>query len=189
MRISKSRYRSKISLALSVDAPLLSTASAQRRNSGYRPPCPVSRSLSISLCERFSRLPSGPTRASTNSGKSLLTLGKDVYRHVVGCEHPDLHHVGVRHGDAAIGPVVAAIVVRVVPQLVRQTVDHDRAAAVPVPCPRALQIQRVRVRHLDREEVVAAGIAALEAVAAFGRAEVSGALLLSHRAQAERDVI
>src|ERR1700730_778416 len=168
MRMSQSRYRSEMSLALSVAAPLLSTASAQRRNSGYRPPCPVSRSLSISLCERFSRLPLGPTRASTNSEKSLLTLGQDVDRHVVGCEHPDLHHVGVRHGDAAIGPVVVAIVVRVVLQQVRQTVDHDRAAGIPVPCPRPLQILRIRVRHLDREEVVAPGIAALEGGGPFG---------------------
>src|SRR5436853_198769 len=125
---------------------------------------------------------------STNAEKSLLTASrKDVDRRVVGCEHPDLHHVGVRHGDTAIGPVVVAVVVRVVLQLVRQTVDHDRAAAVPVPCARALQVLLVRVRDLDREKVVAARIAPLEAVAPLGRTEVSGALLLSHRAQTEGD--
>ena len=72
--MSKSLWRSKISLASSVGAPELSTASAQRRNRGYRPPWPESRSLSSSPWERFSRLPRGPTRASTNSETSLFTV-------------------------------------------------------------------------------------------------------------------
>src|SRR5437764_11103432 len=54
------------------------------------------------------------------------------------------------------------IIVGIVLRQVRQAVDHDRAPGVPVPGPRAPQILRVRVRHLDREEVVAAGVATPE---------------------------
>ena len=62
-------------------------------------------------------------------------------------------------------------------QLVRQAVDHDRAAGIPVVAPGVLQVRLVRVGHLDGEEEIAARIAADQAVVALRRAEVAGALL------------
>src|SRR5687768_16549183 len=53
-------------------------------------------------------------------------LRQDFDRRVVRDQQPDLQHVGVGDGDAAVGPVAAGVVGGRVFQLVRQAVDHDR---------------------------------------------------------------
>ena len=53
----------------------------------------------------------------------------------------------------------------------------------------ALHVVVVRVGNLDRQEEIAARVAAREAVAALGRAEVAGAFLGSTGIQPERDSI
>ena len=98
-------------------------------------------------------------------------------------------HVGVRDGDAAVGPVAALVIARRVLQLVRQAVDHDRAAGVPAVAAGVLDVVVVGVGDLDREEVVAAGIAAGQAIVAFGRAEIAFALLVADGIQPERDLV
>ena len=73
-------------------------------------------------------------------------------------------------------------------QRVRQAVDHDAAAGFASDCAGRAPDRVVRVGHLDREEVVAARIAARQIVGAFGRAEVPRALLLADGVQSERDL-
>src|SRR6186713_2948454 len=104
-------------------------------------------------------------------------LRQDFDGRVIWDEEPDFEHVGVRYGNAAIRPVAALIVARIVLQLVGQAVDHDGAAAVPVIAPGVLYVRFVGVRDLHREEEVAAGIAAHEAVGALWRTEVASAFL------------
>src|SRR5580700_4575961 len=104
MRRSKSRYFSKINRVSSRSPPELSTASAHLRNSGYKPPWPESRSLAISCCERYSRLPLGATRASTSSEERIVVstqhLRIDIDRDVVQSAHPHFDHIRIGQGDA-----------------------------------------------------------------------------------------
>src|SRR5688500_11302516 len=115
-----------MTLASSISLPELSTASAHLRNRVYRPPWLASRSLATSAWDRFSRLPLGVTRAWTASGRAILAsiaplcgtagaavaraypqtlLGPDADGRVAIGHQPDLDHVRVGDGDAAIGPV------------------------------------------------------------------------------------
>src|SRR6185437_12215525 len=155
------------------------------------PPCPESRSFSISACERFSRLPRGPTRASMNSESTTLLsmLGKDIDRRAVAGEEPYLDHVGVGDGDAAVGPVIVLVVPGGVLQAVRQPVDHDRAAGLPVVHARTLGVLGVGVRDLNGQEVIAARIAPRQAVPALRSAEIAVALLRSDRLEAKRNFV
>src|SRR5271167_5157761 len=151
MRKSKSRYFSNIKRASSISLPELSTASAHLRNKGYKPPWPESSSLAISCCDRCSKLPFGATRASTISddrievSTQLLFLRVDIDRNIILRAHPHFDHVGVRQGDAAIGPVVRRIIRRRVCGRVRKSMDHDGAARSPAVLMRALRVLFVGV--------------------------------------------
>src|SRR5689334_2972757 len=159
------------------------TASAHLRNSWYRPPARESSSFSISACDRFSRLPRGPMRASTKSGMTILVskaipsihlgpygtgkctrrggteaLRLDVDRNVVRRHHPDFHHVRVGDGDATIRPVLSGVVVRGMARIVRHAVDHDGTAGLPAIAAGAAQILVVGIRDLDRQEEIAARV-------------------------------
>src|SRR5580692_1490076 len=178
MRKSKSRYFSNINRASSISLPELSTASAHLRNKEYKPPWPESRSLAISCCDRCSKLPLGATRASTISDDRIevstqhLFLWVDIDRNIVLRAHPHFDHVGVRQGDAAIGPVVRRIIRRRMFGGVRKSVNHDGAAGRPAIFMRALLILLVRVGDLNGKKELAARIAPSQEVAAFRRSEI-----------------
>src|SRR5277367_3340497 len=195
MRRSKSRYFSNISRASSISLPELSTASAHLRNRGYRPPWPESKSFAISCCDRCSKLPLGATRASTMSDERIevstrhLFLRVDIDRNIVLRAHPHLDHIGVREGDAAIGPVVRFIVRRRVFRGVGKSVNHDGAAGRPAFFVRALLVLFIGVGHLKGQKKIAARVTAREEVTAFRRSKIALALLLSHRAQSQLDTV
>src|SRR5882724_963970 len=178
IRRSKSLYFSKMRRVSSRVLPELRTASAHLRNSGYRPPWPESSSLAISCWERCSRLPFGPTRASTMSDDRIeastqhLFLGIDIDRNIVLGAHPHFDHIGVRERYAAVGPVIRLIIRRRVVRRVGETVDHDGAAGSPAFPVRPQFVLLVRVGDLNGEKVVAAGIAPRQEVMALGRPEV-----------------
>src|SRR5260370_33256385 len=128
---SKSRYFSHIRRGSSMWLPELSTASAHLRNKGYRPPCPESSNLAISCCERCSRLPLGATRASTMSDDRIVVstrhlLRIDIDGNVVWGAHPHFDHIGIRQGDASIGPVIRLVIRRWMFRRVGKAVDPDR---------------------------------------------------------------
>src|SRR5271155_5244882 len=146
MRKSKSRYFSNINRASSISLPELSTASAHLRNKEYKPPWPESKSFAISCCDRCSKLPLGATRASTMSDERIevstrhLFLRVDIDRNVVLRAHPKFDHVGVRQGDAAIGPVARFIIRGRVFRGVGKSVNHDGAAGRPASLLRTLLV-------------------------------------------------
>src|SRR5260370_20416719 len=136
MRRSKSRYFSNITRASAMSLPELSTASAHLRNKGYRPPCPESSNLAISCCERCSRLPLGATRASTMSDDRIVVFTRhllpiDIAVNVVWRAHPHFDHIGIRQGDAAIGPIIRLVVRRRMFRRIEEAIDHDRAPCRP----------------------------------------------------------
>src|SRR5262245_6964679 len=100
-------------------------------------------------------------------------LRTDLDRRVAFRQQPDLHHLGVGYRDAAVGPVTARIVLWWVARVVGQAVDHDSAAGCPAIAARAGYVGIVGVGDLNRQEEIAAGIAADQPVAALGRAEVA----------------
>ena len=116
----------------------------------------------------------------------LLVFTRAVYGRMsmgasVGVMQPDLQHVGVRDGDAAVRPVAVLVIGRRVTQIVGQPVNHDLAARRQPVAARALQILVVGVGDLDRQEVLAARIAPGQLVVPFGRTEVAFLLLGAHR--------
>ena len=70
-----------------------------------------------------------------------------------------------------------------------QAVDHDGAARCPSVLARTQLVGLVRIGHLNREKVLAPRVAPRKIIASLRRAEVVLALFLSHRAQAERDLV
>ena len=77
-------------------------------------------------------------------------------------------HVGVGHGDAAVGPVPALVVGRAGAAAGSAAVDHDRAARHPSRCGGPVcRSASFGIGDLDREEEVAARVAPREAVAAL----------------------
>ncbi len=65
-------------------------------------------------------------------------------RRVVFQQQPDLQHVGVGNGNAAVGPVAARVVGGRVLELVGQPMDHDRAAGIPAVAAGMLHVGFVR---------------------------------------------
>ena len=116
-------------------------------------------------------------------------LRQDIDRCVIRRQQPDLHHVGVRQGDAAIGPVGDLVIRRCVLQLVGEPVDHDRAAGIPMILACTSEVGLVRIGDLERKEVFAARIAAREEVVPLGSTEVAGTLFLADRIDSESDFV
>src|SRR5580658_329577 len=196
IRRSKSRYFSNITRESSMSLPELSTASAHWRKRGYRPPWPESSSLAISCCDRFSMLPLGATRASTMSDDRIVVskqapfrLRIDFDRYIVLSAHPHFDHVGIGQGDAAVRPVVRFVVGSRMLGLVGEAVNHDRAPGRPAVLARAHLVVLVRIRHLNGQKVLAAGIAPGQEVTPLRGPKVVFALFLSGRTQAELDLV
>ena len=137
----------------------------------------------------FHGSPQGPGARPSCTGGVFVESGFDVDRRVVRHEHPDLEHVRVRDRDAAVGPVLRRVVVEALARLVREAVQHDRAAGLAAALARARHVVRARIRDLHRQEVVAARVAAHQPVAPFGGAEVAFAFLVADRIEAERDAV
>ena len=64
-------------------------------------------------------------------------------------------------------------------QRVGHSMNHDRPPRRPAVLARPHFILLVRVGHLDRQKVVAAGVAARQIIVALGRAKVVLSLLLA----------
>src|SRR5258707_1075600 len=191
---SKSRYVSNITRVSSMWLPELSTASAHLRNKGYRPPCPESSNLAISCCERCSRLPLGATRASTMSDDRIVVstrhlLRIDIDGNVVLGAHPHFDHIGIRQGDASIGPVIRLVIRRRMFRRVGKAMDHDRPPGRPPILVRAHFVLLIGVGHLNGKEVVAAGIAPGQEVVTLRGPKVVLAFLWSRRAQTQLDLV
>src|SRR5882762_10046973 len=194
IRRSKSRYLSNIIRASSMTLPELSTASAHLRNKGYRPPCPESSNLAISCCDRCSRLPLGATRASTMSDDRIVVstrrlLRIDIDGNVVLGAHPHFDHIGIRQGDASIGPVIRLVIRRRMLRRIGETMDHDRASGRPSILVRTHFVLLVGVGHLNGQEVVAARVAPGQEVVALRGPKVVLAFLLPRGTQTQLDLV
>jgi len=65
--------------------------------------------------------------------------------------------------------------------------DHDRTARVDALCMRPRSVRSVGIRDVNRQEIVAVGLAAVEHVMALGRSEIALALLRAVRDEPERN--
>ena len=66
--------------------------------------------------------------------------------------------------------------------------NHDRAAGIHALAASLGAVGGIRVGHVDGEEVFAVRVFRIEEIVAFGRLEVALLLLVTDRADAERDV-
>src|SRR5262249_49577261 len=157
--------------------PEFSTASEHCRQSSYSPPSPASRSWLVSTRERISRLPSGGAISASMAWLFRARRDPALRPNLDGgrfaCHEPDIDHVGVADGDAAVGPVGLLVAAQVVLRLVRQAVNHDLAAGIDALGTRTRTIALIGIRHVDREKEVAVGVARVEQVLAFRRAKVA----------------
>ena len=102
-----------------------------------------------------------------------MNSGKDFDRRVVGRHQPDIDHVGVGHGDTAIGPVLGPIIGLGIGRRIGLAVNHDRSTRI-----RSLEsclapIVGVGVGNVYRQEKIAVGVAHIEQVTAFGCFEIA----------------
>src|SRR5690606_11708777 len=99
---------------------------------------------------------------------------------------PQLLHVGVVQGDAAVGPVQAAEEPFGVFLIDRCAVDHDHPARIHPPLPGLGAVLEVRIVKMQAQVVTRAAVSPVDMVDACRGAVVAALLLVPHRLAAQR---